>query len=371
MLEKFIDRPVLSTVISIIIVVLGFLGYFSLPVSLYPQIAPPVVRVTTNYPAADAQTVLNSVVAPLEEAINGVEGMTYITSTANNGGRASIQVYFGLETDPDIAAVNVQNRVAQVTSQLPQEVTRGGVTVQKSQSGRLLIFTLYSNKYGGTFVENYARINLLPKIRRVKGVGEADAFGANTYAMRIWLKPDVLASYDLTPQDVIAALQSQSFSAAPGSFGENSGQAFQYSIKYEGRLSTAPEYKDIIIRTNEDGSEVLTLNDVAEVELGSETYSVISQAQGQPSVGIFISKMADANAQEVVQDVKEVLQNASKSFPEGIKYDVVFDANSFLTASIDKVYETLFEAFILVFLVVFIFLQRWRATLIPDRKSVV
>ncbi|HLR76744.1 MAG TPA: efflux RND transporter permease subunit, partial [Balneolaceae bacterium] len=365
MLEKFIDRPVLSTVISIIIVVLGFLGYFSLPVSLYPQIAPPVVRVTTNYPGADAQTVLNSVVAPLEEAINGVEGMTYITSTANNGGRASIQVYFGLETDPDIAAVNVQNRVAQVTSQLPQEVTRGGVTVQKSQSGRLLIFTLYSNKYGGTFVENYARINLLPKIRRVKGVGEADAFGANTYAMRIWLKPDVLASYDLTPQDVIAALQSQSFSAAPGSFGENSGQAFQYSIKYEGRLSTAPEYKDIIIRTNEDGSEVLTLDDVAEVELGSETYSVISQAQGQPSVGIFISKMADANAQEVVQDVKEVLQNASKSFPEGIKYDVVFDANSFLTASIDKVYETLFEAFILVFLVVFIFLQRWRATLIP------
>lgn len=365
MLQKFIERPVLSTVISIIIVVLGFLGYYALPVSLYPQIAPPTVQVSTVYPGADAETVLNSVVAPLEEAINGVEGMTYITSSASNGGRVSIQVYFELGTDPDLAAVNVQNRVSQVTSQLPQEVTQNGVTVQKRQSSRLLIFTLYSGKYNGTFVENYARINLLPEIRRVNGVGAADAFGVNTYAMRIWLKPDVLASYNLTPSDVVAALQSQSFSAAPGSFGENSGQAFQYSIKYKGRLSTAPQYEDIIIRAGDSASEILTLDEVARVELGAQTYSAISRAQGKPSVGIFVSKVADANAQEVVANVKETLKEASKSFPEGLEYSIVFDANNFLTASINKVYETLLEAFILVFIVVFIFLQRWRATLIP------
>jgi HAE1 family hydrophobic/amphiphilic exporter-1 len=308
MLQKFIERPVLSTVISVIIVILGFLGYFSLPVSLYPQIAPPTVSVRAVYPGADAQTVLNSVVAPLEQAINGVEGMTYITSSSSNGGRASLQVYFELGTDPDLAAVNVQNRVAQVTSQLPQEVTRGGVTVQKRQTGRLLIFTMYSEKFSGTFVENYARINLLPKLRRVQGVGAADAFGANTYAMRIWLKPDVMANYGLVPADVVAALNSQSFSAAPGSFGVNSNQAFQYTIQYQGRLSTAPEYKDIIIREGEDASQILTLDEVARVELGATTYSVISRAQGLPSVGIFISKTADANAQKVVQNAKEVLR---------------------------------------------------------------
>ncbi|HET6527519.1 MAG TPA: efflux RND transporter permease subunit [Balneolaceae bacterium] len=365
MIKKFIERPVLSTVISIIIVILGFLGYFSLPISLYPQIAPPTVSVRAVYPGADAQTVLNSVVAPLEQAINGVEGMTYITSSASNGGRASIQVYFELGTDPDLAAVNVQNRVAQVTSQLPQEVTRGGVTVQKQQTGRLLIFTMYSEKFSGTFVENYARINLLPKLQRVEGVGAADAFGANTYAMRIWLKPDVMANYGLVPADIVAALNSQSFAAAPGSFGVNSNQAFQYTIQYQGRLSTAPAYEDIIIREGGDESQILTLDEVARVELGSETYSVISRAQGLPSVGIFVSKTADANAQEVVENTKKVLQEAAKSFPEGIEYNVVFDANNFLTASINKVYETLLEAFILVFIVVFIFLQRWRATLIP------
>ncbi|HEX6983713.1 MAG TPA: efflux RND transporter permease subunit [Balneolaceae bacterium] len=365
MIKKFIERPVLSTVISIIIVILGLLGYFALPVSLYPQIAPPTVQVRATYPGADAQTVLNSVVAPLEQAINGVEGMTYITSSASNGGRASIQVYFELGTDPDLAAINVQNRVAQVTNQLPQEVTRGGVTVQKQQTGRLLIFTMYSEKFSGTFVENYARINLLPKLRRVQGVGAADAFGANTYAMRIWLKPDVMANYGLVPADIVAALNRQSFSAAPGSFGVNSNQAFQYTIQYQGRLSTAPEYKDIIIREGEDASQILTLDEVARVELGATTYSVISRAQGLPSVGVFVSKTADANAQEVVQNTKEVLREAAKTFPEGIEYNIVFDVNNFLTASINKVYSTLFEAFVLVFLVVFIFLQRWRATLIP------
>ncbi len=365
MLKKFIERPVLSTVISIIIVILGFLGYFSLPVSLYPEIAPPTVTVRAFYPGADAQTVLNSVVAPLEQAINGVENMTYMTSTASNGGGASVQVYFELGTDPDLAAVNVQNRVAQVTSQLPQEVTEGGVTVQKQQTGQLLIFSMYSEKFSGTFVENYARINLLPKLSRVPGVGSAGAFGANTYAMRIWLKPDVMASYGLVPADIVAALRSQSFSAAPGSFGVNSNQAFEYTIQYQGRLSTAPQYKDIIIRSGDDASEILTLDEVARVELGASDYSSISRSQGQPSTGIFISKTAEANAQEVVENVKEVLKEAAKSFPEGIEYDIIYDANKFLSASINKVYETLFEAFILVFLVVFVFLQRWRATLIP------
>lgn len=367
MIERFIKRPVLSTVVSIIIVILGVLGYIALPISLYPQIAPPTIEVRASYPGANAETVLNSVIAPLEEQINGVEGMTYITSSASNSGRASIQVFFDLGTDPDIAAVNVQNRVSQASSLLPQEVTQAGVTTQKQQTSRLLIFTLYSpnEKYDGTFIENYARINLIPRLQRINGVGTADAFGANTYAMRIWLKPDVMASYDLTPSDVISALQSQSFVAAPGAIGENSGQAFEYSLKYKGRLSTAPEYEDIIVRAGGENSEVLHLDDIARVELGAQTYSIISNANGAPSVGMFVSQTAGSNAQEVVENVKQELEQASESFPEGIEYATVYDANSFLSASFDKVYETLLEAFILVFIVVFIFLQDWRSTLIP------
>lgn len=367
MIERFIKRPVLSTVVSIIIVILGVLGYFTLPVSLYPEIAPPTVQVTATYPGANAETVLNSVVAPLEEAINGVEGMTYITSTASNSGRASIQVFFELGTDPDIAAVNVQNRVSQATSLLPQEVTQTGVTTQKQQTSRLLIFTLYSpdGTYDGTFIENYARINLIPRLQRVNGVGTADAFGANTYAMRIWLKPAVMASYNLVPNDVLTALNGQSFVAAPGAIGENSGQAFQYTLKYKGRLSEASEYKNIIIRENPETGEMLRLEDVAEVELGAQTYSITSTANGSPSVGMFVSQTAGSNAQEVVENVKAEIEAASASFPKGIEYTTVFDANSFLTASIDKVFTTLLEAFLLVFIVVFIFLQDWRTTLIP------
>src|SRR5690625_3336503 len=285
MIRRFIERPVLSTVISIIIVILGMLGYYALPVSLYPEIAPPTVQVTATYPGANAETVLNSVVAPLEEQINGVEGMTYITSTASNSGRAEIQVYFELVTDPDIASVNVQNRVAQATSLLPQEVTQTGVITQKQQTSNLLIFTLYSpgEVHDGTFIENYARINLIPRLQRVDGVGTADAFGANTYSMRIWMKPDVMASYNLVPADVIAALNEQSFVAAPGAIGENSGQAFQYTLKYKGRLSTAPEYEEIIIREGSGSSELLKLKDVADVELGAQTYSVNSTANGSSS----------------------------------------------------------------------------------------
>ncbi|SMO37475.1 efflux RND transporter permease subunit [Fodinibius sediminis] len=367
MIKRFIERPVLSTVISIIIVILGILGYFALPVSLYPEIAPPTIQVQTSYPGANAETVLNSVIAPLEEQINGVEGMTYMTSTASNSGRAQIQVYFELGTDPDIAAVNVQNRVAQASSLLPREVTQTGVTTQKQQTSRLLIFTLYSpdQRYDGTFIENYARINLIPRLQRVDGVGTADAFGAQTYSMRIWMKPDVMASYDLVPADVIRALNEQSFEAAPGAIGQNSGQAFEYTLKYKGRLSTVPEYEDIIIREGSENSEMLRLKDVADVELGAQTYRVHSTANGGPSVGMFVSQTAGANAQEVVEKVKAEIEQASNSFPKGLEYTTVFDANSFLTASINKVFTTFLEAFLLVFIVVFVFLQDWRSTLIP------
>jgi len=367
MIKRFIQRPVLSTVISIIIVILGLLGYNALPVSLYPDIAPPTIEVSATYPGADAQTVVNSVVAPLEEQINGVEGMTYMSSSASNNGRAQIQVFFELGTDPDIAAVNVQNRVAQASNLLPQEVTQTGVTTQKQQTSRLLIFTLYSpnGTHDGTFLENFARINLIPRLQRVNGVGTADAFGSNTYSMRVWMKPDKMASYNLVPNDVIQALNEQSFVAAPGAIGANSGQAFQYTMTYQGRLSTAPEYKEIIIREGSENAEMLRLKDVAEVELGAQTYGSYSTANGGPSVGLFVSKRAGANAQEVVENVKAEIEAASASFPDDIEYTTVFDANSFLTASIDKVFVTFLEAFILVFIVVFVFLQDWRSTLIP------
>ena len=367
MIRQFIKRPVLSTVVSIIIVILGILGYIALPVSLYPEIAPPTVQVTATYPGANAETVLNSVVAPLEEQINGVEGMTYITSTASNSGRAQIQVFFELGTDPDIAAVNVQNRVAQASSLLPQEVTQTGVVTEKQQTSRLLIFAIYSpdGRYDKTFIENYARINLVPRLQRVNGVGAADAFGANTYAMRIWLEPSAMASYNLTPNDVIAALNAQSFVAGPGAIGANSEQSFEYTLRYKGRLSTAPEYENVIIRNATDNSGVLRLGDVARVELGAQTYSIDSRANGGPSTGMFVSQTAGSNAQRVVEDVKSELEAAAENFPEGLEYTTLYDANSFLEASTEKVYETLLEAFILVFIVVFVFLQDWRSTLIP------
>lgn len=367
MIRQFIQRPVLSTVISIIIVILGFLGYTALPVSLYPEIAPPTIQVNAAYPGANAQTVLNSVVAPLEEQINGVEGMTYITSTASNNGSASIQVFFELGTDPDIAAVNVQNRVTQASSLLPQEVTQTGVTTQKQQTSRLLIFSLYSpnSTYDSNFIANYARINLLPKLQRVNGVGAAESFGADSYAMRIWMKPSVMASYNLVPGDILAALNEQSFVAAPGALGENSEQSFEYTLTYKGRLSEVPAFENIIIREGGNSSQILRLGEVARVELGSQSYSSIRRTNGSPSVGLFVSQTAGSNAQQVVEDVKAQIAESEKSLPNDLKFATLFDVNSFLIASIDKVYETLLEAFILVFIVVFIFLQDWRSTLIP------
>jgi HAE1 family hydrophobic/amphiphilic exporter-1 len=366
MFKKFIQRPVLSTVISILIVILGILGLTSLPISQYPDIAPPTVQVSASYQGANADVVLNSVVIPLEEQINGVEGMSYMTSTAGNDGSANITITFKLGTNPDLAAVNVQNRVARATSLLPQEVVRAGVTTAKRQSSNLVIFSLYSENpaYDQTFLQNYALINLIPQIKRVNGVGDAIAFGTREYSMRIWLKPDVMATYGLVPSDISAALAEQNIEAAPGQFGEQGGQSFQYVIKYSGRLKNATEFGDIIIRSIGSG-QLLRLRDIARVEMGAISYASTTQTDGKPSLGVAISQTAGSNAKDVIEGSMTVLNEASKDFPKGIKYVNFINANDFLDASIDKVITTLIEAFILVFIVVFLFLQDFRSTLIP------
>lgn len=364
-LDKFINHPVLSTVISIIIVILGVLGLLSLPVTQYPDIAPPTVRVSASYTGANAQTVLNSVIAPLEEQINGVEDMMYMTSTATNTGEADIEIYFKQGTDPDMAAVNVQNRVAKAQGLLPSEVTKIGVITAKRQTSMLLGFTLYSSddKFDEIFLENYMKINLIPQIQRVAGVGEAMVMGAD-YSIRIWLKPDVMAQYKLMPDDISAALAEQNIEAAPGQFGERGNQSFQYIMKYKGRLQTETEFEDIIIRANPDG-EILRLKDVARIELGGVTYGYSTKANAHPGITSIIFQTAGSNATEIINNIKAIMEEASKDFPPGVEYDVLLDANDFLFASIHEVLKTLIEAFILVFIVVFIFLQDFRSTLIP------
>ncbi len=366
MFNRFIERPVLSTVISILIVMLGVLGLLSLPVSQYPEIAPPTIIVSASYQGANADVVLTSVVVPLEEQINGVEGMTYMTSTAANDGTARIIITFKLGINPDIASVNVQNRVALATPLLPQEVVRSGVITRKTQSSNLLIFALYSDNpiYDQSFVQNYADINLVPVIKRVPGVGDATAFGQMTYSMRIWLKPDVMATYGLVPNDISAALAEQNIEAAPGQFGERGAQSFQYVIKYKGRLKNTEEFGDILIRSTANG-QILRLKDIARIELGALSYASNSTTNGKPSVGVAISQTAGSNAQDVIKGSLQVLSNASKTFPRGIHYVNLVNVNDFLSASISKVVHTLIEAFILVFIVVFLFLQDFRSTLIP------
>lgn len=366
MFDRFIERPVLSTVISILIVILGILGLTSLPIAQYPEIAPPTIVVSASYQGASADVVLNSVVVPLEEQLNGVEGMDYMTSSAGNDGSARITITFKLGINADIASVNVQNRVALATPLLPQEVVRSGVITKKTQSSNLLIFSLYSDnpEYDQTFVQNYADINLVPIIKRVPGVGDASAFGQRIYSMRIWLKPDIMATYGLVPGDVSAALAEQNLEAAPGQFGEQGGQSFQYTIKYKGRLKNADEFGNMIIRATPNG-QILRLKDIAQVELGSINYGSSSTTNGKPSVGVAISQTAGSNAQDVIKGSLQVLQDASKTFPKGLNYVSLININDFLTASISKVVHTLIEAFILVFIVVFLFLQDVRSTLIP------
>ncbi len=365
MIKKFIERPVLSTVISIIIVLLGILGLVKLPIEQYPNIAPPTIQVSANYAGANADVVLKSVIVPLEEAINGVEGMTYMTSSASNNGSASISVYFAVGTDPDKAAVNVQNLVSSATSQLPQEVVKVGVTVRKEQSSMLLIFSLSSDNaaYDQTFLQNYASINLLPQIKRVPGVGSANTFGNRDYSMRIWLKPDVMAVYGLTPEDVSAALSEQNVEAAPGQFGENGNQSFQYVIRYTGKLQSVPEFENIIIKSK-NNQQLLHLRDIARVEIGALSYNSVGALNGKPAIGIAISQTAGSNARDVINLSKKAIEEASKSFPPGIHYTIFVDVNTFLDASIEKVIITLLECFGLVFLVIFLFLQDLRSTLI-------
>lgn len=365
MIKRFIERPVLSTVISIVIVLLGVLGLVKLPIAQYPNIAPPTVQVSAGYTGANADVVLKSVIVPLEEAINGVEGMTYMTSSAGNDGSASISVYFQVGTDPDKAAVNVQNLVASATSQLPQEVTKAGVTVRKQQSSMLLIFALYSDNpaYDQTFLQNYATINVLPQIKRVPGVGSATSFGSRDYSMRIWLKPDVMSIYGLTPQDVSTALTEQNIEAAPGAFGERGNQSFQYIIRYTGKLQSPSEFENIIIKSNSNG-QLLHLKDIARVEIGALSYANTSAINGRPAIGMAISQTAGSNARDVINLSKAVIEEAAKSFPPGIHYTTLVDVNKFLDAAIDKVIHTLLECFALVFLVIFIFLQDIRSTII-------
>jgi HAE1 family hydrophobic/amphiphilic exporter-1 len=367
MLKRFIDRPVLSTVISILIVTLGILGLTSLPVSQYPEIAPPTISVMATYTGANADVVLKSVVVPLEQQINGAENMDYMTSTAANDGTANIMVVFKVGTNPDIDAVNVQNLVSRATSQLPQEVIRSGITVRKRMPSDLLVFSVYSENpaFDQTFLQNYADINIVPQIKRVAGVGDAVAAGSMDYAMRVWLKPDVMAAYGVVPNDVTAALAEQNIQAAPGQFGEQGKQSFQYVINYKGTLVDTTEFGNIIIRTLGSKEHVLRLRDIARLELGAMSYAVVTRTNNLPSVAVTVMQSAGSNAQQVIQQSLAVLQDAAKSFPKGVKYVILSNANDFLNASIDKVLHTLVEAFILVFLVVFIFLQDLRSTLIP------
>lgn len=364
-LDRFINRPVLSTVISILIVILGVIGLVSLPIEQYPDIAPPTVSVSATYTGANAQTTLNSVVIPLEEAINGVENMDYMSSTASNDGSARITITFKQGTNPDMAAVNVQNKAATAQGMLPAEVTKIGVTTMKRQNSMLLIFALYdkSGKYDMKFIENYAEINIIPLIKRVSGVGEAFVLGGD-YSMRIWLKPEKMAEYKLMPADISNALAEQNIEAAPGIIGERENQTFQYTLRYRGRLQTEQQFGDIVIRATKDG-QVLRLKDVARVELGRLNYGYSNKVDGHTGVSCMAFQVAGSNATQVVKDLEKVIDDVKKDLPAGLDITIEQSVNDFLFASIHEVLKTLFEAFILVFFVVYIFLQDLRSTLIP------
>ena len=364
-LRTFIERPVFSGVISIVIVILGIIGLVTLPVEQFPDIAPPTVMVRTTYYGASAETLQKSVIAPLEEAINGVENMTYMTSTATNSGSAEIYIYFRQGTDPDMAAVNVQNRVSKATGQLPAEVTAVGVTTIKRQTSMLQVFVLTSpdDSYDEEFLSNYININLKPEILRLDGVGELVVHGGD-YSMRVWLKPDVMAQYKLIPADVTAALSEQNIESATGSFGENSKETYQYTMKYKGRRQTPEEFGEIVIRSTEDG-EVLKLKDIANLELGIDMYTFSGKLNGHSSIGCMVFQTAGSNATAVNASIDALLEEAKKDLPKGVEIIRVMSTNDFLFASIHEVVKTLIEAIILVILVVYVFLQDIRSTVIP------
>ncbi len=367
----FIKRPVMAICVAVLIVMVGLISLFSLPVEQYPDIAPPTVRVEATYTGADADAVMKSVIMPLEESINGVENMLYITSTATNSGTAQINVYFKQGTDPDMATVNVQNRVSKAQGLLPSEVTKIGVTTQKQQNSFLQIGALVSNdgKYDETFLANYLDINVVPEIKRINGVGEVLELG-DTYSMRIWLKPDLMAQYHLQPSDVTQVLGEQNIEAPTGAIGENSKNTFQYTLKYHGRLKSVEEFKNMVIRSNDDGT-LLRLKDVAEVELGRLSYSFHGEVDKKPGVTFMTFQVAGANATEVNKNISAKLSEMSKALPKGCEFVEMHSSNNFLFASIHEVVETLLIAILLVILVVYFFLQDFKSTLIPSISIIV
>lgn len=367
MLKKFIERPVLSTVISILLTLLGLLSLYSLPITLFPDIAPPSVQVTAFYPGANAEVVARSVATPIEESINGVENMTYMTSNSNNDGSMSITVYFKQGTDPDIAAVNVQNRVSKAISQVPQEVVQAGISTQKVQNSIIMYVALSSEdstRYDERFLGNYIKINLIPQVQRVPGVAQALVFATQDYSMRIWLKPDRLVANNLSPQDVLSAVRDQNLEAAPGRLGQNSTESFEYVLKYKGKLNQSEDYENIVIKTGTDGS-MLRLKDVARVELGSYANTSSSRMDGKPVSGFMILQAPGSNANDILTDVQKLVDDFSANLPKGIKSTIIYNSKEFLDSSINQVTETLVIAFVLVFLMVFLFLQDIRSTLIP------
>lgn len=366
MIKSFINRPVLSTVISIMIVILGILGIISLPISQYPDIAPVTVSISANYGGANAETVLKSVVVPIEEQVNGVENMDYISSSASNSGGANITVYFKQGTNADIAAVNVQNAVSRANASLPSEVVQSGVTVRKQNSGNLMFLSFFSEnkELDDVFLQNYLNINVIPALKRISGVGDASVFGGKNYSMRVWLDPQKLQAYKLNPTEVTAAISAQSREAAAGTLGQNSGSSYEYVIKYKGKYKEVSEYENIVLKAL-DGGRMLRLKDVAKIELDALSYTGFSESKGRPAVAMGISQTPGSNAHEIIQNIEKYLKSVEPTFPEGITYAINFNANTFLDAAISKVVSTLLEAFLLVFLVVYIFLQDFRSTLIP------
>ena len=365
-LRFFIDRPVFSGVISVVIVLMGVIAMKALPVEQYPDIAPPTVNVFCTYPGANAETVQKAVIVPLEEAINGVEDMIYMTSTASNTGDASINIYFKQGANADMAAVNVQNRVNGALSQLPAEATKSGVMTEKQQNAELMTFALYSpdGRFDQTFLNNYVKINVEPRLKRIGGVGKAQLFGSN-YSMRLWLRPDKMAQYGLIPDDISSVLAKQNIEAATGSFGANHPTANEYTMKYRGRLSTAEEFGELVIKSL-PGGDVLRLKDVADVELGDEYYNYSTEVNGRPAATMLINQKAGSNASSTINEIHEVLDDLKRDLPQGAEFVVLTDTNKFLYASIKSVLRTLLEAILLVVIVVYVFLQDIKSTLIPS-----
>lgn len=370
-LRTFIDRPILACVISVLILMLGLISLFNLPMEQYPDIAPPTVSVSTSYTGANAETVQKSVIVPLEEAINGVENMTYMTSTATNNGSGSITVYFKQGTDPDMATINTKNRVSEAEGLLPAEVTKIGVTVEKRQNSMLKILALYSpdNSYDQTFINNYFKINVEPRLSRITGVGNVNVMGGD-YAMRIWLNPQVMAQYSLVPDDVISALGDQNVEAATGTLGEDSENTYQYTLKYRGRYETSEEFGNIVIKSLSNG-EVLRLKDIAKVELGAQSYAYNSEINGHPGATCMISQTAGSNANEIIEEIDKLTAEIAKELPKGLVLTDLMSTKDFLDASINEVVKTLIEAIILVILVVYVFLQSVRSTIIPAVSIIV